>query len=159
MRKSTLNFIVDLVAFLLLLGMIFTGVLIKYVLVPCETLAAAEASADPVVPGLAGGGPSTVFGWGRHDWGALHFWFSVAFGAAMAFHLFLHWRWLWGVIARGRGAQRRVARGIAALAVGLLLAFAAAGVPFLLPTESVPPAPFEASALGLRSETMPDQAR
>ena len=33
-------------------------------------------------------------GYGRHDWGDIHFWASMVFIAAIALHVILHWDWL-----------------------------------------------------------------
>lgn len=83
MRKNTLNFIVDLLTLLAILTMIGTG-LIMYFTLP---------------PGSGSRG-LILWGLGRHDWGDVHFWSSVALGALLILHLALHWSWVCGTIRR-----------------------------------------------------------
>ena len=47
-----------------------------------------------LVPGSAGGQGLTVFGLGRHDVGAIHFWIGVVFLVSVVAHLLLNWAWL-----------------------------------------------------------------
>src|SRR4030042_875517 len=83
MQRTKVNFIVDAVAFVALVLLTATGVLIRYVL-------------------PAGSGRfSALWGMDRHGWGQLHYWFSVVLMAAFGFHLFLHWRWVVNVV-KGR---------------------------------------------------------
>ena len=98
MRKNTLNFIVDLLTLLAIFTMIGTG-LIMYFTLP---------------PGSGSRG-LILWGLGRHDWGDVHFWSSVALGALLILHVALHWSWVCGTIrrllhgpstARGRGRSR-----------------------------------------------------
>ena len=71
MRRNTLNFIVDLVSLLVMLGMIATGVVMRFLL-------------PPGTGGRHGDGPvKSLCGLGRHDWGDVHFWLGVAIGVLM----------------------------------------------------------------------------
>ena len=83
MRKNTLNFIVDLLTLLAIFTMIGTG-LIMYLTLP---------------PGSGSRG-LILWGLGRHDWGDVHFWSSVALGALLILHVALHWSWVCGTIRR-----------------------------------------------------------
>ncbi|VFN08125.1 MAG: protein of unknown function (DUF4405) [Candidatus Kentron sp. G] len=61
----------------------------------------------------------------RHQWGDLHFWIALVLLAILAFHLFLHWRWIVSMVA---GAPRkrsgwRALFGAAGLIGFLALAF------------------------------------
>ena len=38
--------------------------------------------------------PNTFLGWGRHDWGNLHFWLATAFVCLVIIHLILNWSWI-----------------------------------------------------------------
>lgn len=81
MRRNTLNFLVDAVTLLAIFGMIATGLMIRFVL--------------PTGTGGRHGGPGHVFwGMGRHDWGDVHFWISVALGVLLLVHVALHWSWV-----------------------------------------------------------------
>lgn len=68
-----------------------------------------------LVPGSAGGHGLTFLGLGRHDWGALHFWASIAFLALIVVHLALNFRFIRNVIAH------RLTTPLVALLVGGVL--------------------------------------
>ncbi|MHC4482327.1 MAG: DUF4405 domain-containing protein [Planctomycetota bacterium] len=89
MKRSSLNFIVDLVSFIDLLGLVFTGIIMKYIL----------------PPGTGGRGQLLHAGQGRehikelwsmtrHEWGDIHFYFALVFVILMAVHIVLHWIWI-----------------------------------------------------------------
>jgi len=81
MRTTTLNFIVDLAAWVAMILLAATGLVVRYVL-PAGS------------GGRGGGSESLLWGLGRHDWGALHFWLSIALGVLIVFHIVLHWSWV-----------------------------------------------------------------
>ena len=76
MKRNTLNFIVDLITFLVMWGLITTGLLMKYVLPPGT------------------GHRLAVSGMTRHDWGEVHFWLAVSACALALVHVWLHWQWV-----------------------------------------------------------------
>ena len=95
MSRSTLNFILDLVSFLNLSGLIFTGFIMKYILPP--------GSGGVYGRGFRGGrGSETApveqirefLSLGRHDWGDVHFYLAVVFVVLMVIHIILHWSWI-----------------------------------------------------------------
>jgi len=92
MKRQTLNFIVDAFAILMMLAVIATGLLLRFVLPPRS--------------GFRG---LVLSGWSRHDWGDLHFWLAVMLAALLAVHVFLHWRWVCETV-RTQFARKRVAR-------------------------------------------------
>ncbi|MGA0332696.1 MAG: DUF4405 domain-containing protein [Kiritimatiellia bacterium] len=80
--------VTDLVSFFSMLSLLFTGIILHFVL--------------PKGSG-GGGGP----GWRaatrpvkefwmltRHEWGAVHFWISMVFVMAILLHLLFHWKWI-----------------------------------------------------------------
>jgi len=88
-KRKSLNFIVDLVSLVNLLGLASTGFIIKYVL----------------PPGTGGrsrllhGGPGRehikqLWSMTRHEWGDIHFYLAVLFVTLMVVHLILHWNWI-----------------------------------------------------------------
>ncbi|HEX2970757.1 MAG TPA: DUF4405 domain-containing protein [Tepidisphaeraceae bacterium] len=115
MKRNTLNFLVDLVSGLVLLGIITTGLILRFVLPP-------------------GSGRGRVLWIGnRHEWGDVHFWLAAAAGAVLLVHVALHWQWICvtavrlfrrrkGEQAHPSGISRNVAG--AALVVGLIGLFA-----------------------------------
>jgi len=90
-KRMTVNFIIDLAGFIDLLGLIFTGFIIKYVLPP--------GSGGGHGYGYRGGrGPAEgireLWSMTRHEWGDIHFYMSVIFVVLMLIHLALHWTWI-----------------------------------------------------------------
>ena len=87
MKRSDLNFSVDLMSFMVLSGLAFTGAIMKYVL-------------PPGTGGrwrlTYGGGEhiKTFLAMGRHDWGDIHFWLAVSFVVLMLIHIVLHFGWV-----------------------------------------------------------------
>lgn len=75
MRRTSLNFLVDVVAFLFMLGMIATGLIVRFALPPGT------------------GGRWTIWGMGRHDWGDLHYYLAIGLLVLLLLHLALHWAW------------------------------------------------------------------
>ena len=115
MRKSDLNFVVDAIAFACFVFMVATGVIMEYLLPP------------------GSGQHVSIWGLDRHDWGGIHFWLAVVFLAALAVHVYLHWRWIVAVLRRrpSEGSGMRVGLGITALIALLAIALA----PLLSPVE------------------------
>jgi hypothetical protein len=115
MKRPSLNFLVDGLAFTAFVLLTTSGVLMRYVLPP-------------------GSGHFTmVWGLDRHEWGSLHFWLAIVLLAALTLHVYLHWRWIVTVV-RGRpreGSGARIGLGI----VGLLALLALALAPFVSPVE------------------------
>lgn len=115
MRRTTINFVVDLVAFVVMLGMIATGLVVRFALPPGT------------------GGRWVIWGMGRHDWGGLHYYLALGLLALLLLHLALHWAWTCVIAdkllataglghrfdagAHCRHAGRRLAIGCAALLI------------------------------------------
>lgn len=83
-RKHTQNVAIDLTSFVLLVGLLLTGLLIHYVLPP-------------------GSHGSSFLGLTRHEWGNIHFWVALFFVAVILFHLLLHLSWIKGSLFKKRG--------------------------------------------------------
>ncbi len=117
MRRPTLNLLIDSVAFAGFVFLTTTGVLMRYVLPP------------------GSGHRTVVWGLDRHEWGAVHFWIAAGFLGVLAFHLFLHWKWILNAV-RGRpreGSGARVGLGL----VGLLAVLALAAAPLVSSVERI----------------------
>jgi len=115
MKRTNLNFIIDVFAFVGFVMLTTTGVLMRYSLPP------------------GSGRYSTIWSFDRHQWGDFHFWISVVFFSVLALHLVLHWRWIVCVVT-GRprvGSGLRLGIGI----VGLITVIALALSPLLTPVE------------------------
>jgi hypothetical protein len=98
MRRSSFNFALDFVTLLLMLVMISTGLIIRFVL-------------PPGTGGREGGG-QRLWAWGRHDWGDLHFWLAVSLGALLVVHVAMHWSWVCGLLRRRRSAPPGISRPV-----------------------------------------------
>ncbi len=80
MKRTSLNFLVDVVAFAVFGLLAACGILMEYVL-----------------PHGAGHF-STLWGLDRHEWGTVHFWIAVVLLATLGLHLILHWHWIVSVV-------------------------------------------------------------
>jgi hypothetical protein len=127
MKRSSLNFAVDIVTFLAALGLVSTGLLLRYVL----------------PPGSRGGAGLSVWERSRHDWGDIHFYIAAGIGFLVIAHLALHWGWTVQMMRRmfgsdvsapiGLSASKRNALGagvlvLCTLVIGAFLYFAQANV-------------------------------
>lgn len=115
MKRSTLNFIIDVVAFVGFVVLTTTGVLMRYILPP------------------GSGHYSTIWSLDRHEWGGIHFWISIVFFSVLTLHLVLHWRWIVSVVT-GRPKESsgfRAGLGI----VGFTAVVALAISPLITPIE------------------------
>ncbi len=75
MRRITVNFIVNLASFLVLVVLSSSGLIIA-------------------LPHEHGAGGKKILGLGRGQWGDIHLWLSIAFVVLMLVHLVLHWDWV-----------------------------------------------------------------
>jgi hypothetical protein len=111
MSKSSVNFVVDTIAFVAILFLASTGILVRFVL-------------------PAGSGHfMQLWGMDRHEWGQIHFWIAVALVVLLVLHIVLHWSWVIGMV-KGRSGKRKGLRvGAAIVLFSVFLALAS--VPFL----------------------------
>ena len=82
MNRTIANIIIDIIALILLLGMIATGYLLRY----------------PLPPGS--NKSLSLWGFTRHQWGDVHFWISLGLLLILVIHLVLHWNWIVTVIGK-----------------------------------------------------------
>ncbi len=99
MRRTNLNLIIDMAAFALFLGMIASGLIVRYFLPPGSG-------------GYRHPANRTVWGISRHDWGEVHFYLAAGFLALVAVHVALHWTWICETLRR-RLAGARLEAGAA----------------------------------------------
>jgi len=89
MKRNTLNFIIDMAGFGVLLALTCTGVIMKYVLPPGTGGLGRSATG-----GHGRGDIKTLLAMTRHQWGSIHFVLAVVFVALIIVHLALHWKWI-----------------------------------------------------------------
>lgn len=89
MKRSSLNFIVDLVSFIDLLGIVLTGIIMKYVLPPGTGGCGREVSG-----GMGREHIRSLWSMTRHEWGSIHYYLALLFIVLMTAHILLHWGWI-----------------------------------------------------------------
>ena len=96
MKKSDLNFIVDAITFTVLVLLIPTGYIMKYILPPGS--GRRQMHGDNI---------ETLLSLGRHEWGRIHFYLAVTFVSAIAIHFFLHFTWIKNYCANLFNAEKK----------------------------------------------------
>jgi hypothetical protein len=88
-KRVTLNFIVDLISFIVFVGLAFTGFIVKFILPPGTGGLGRELSGGR-------GREEVKYLWSmtRHEWGDIHFYLAVGFATLMVVHIILHWGWI-----------------------------------------------------------------
>ena len=98
MKKTNWKYLVDALMFLAMVGIIHIGLLLAFVLKEGPAI----KESDKFFLGLH-----------RHQWTHIHLYLSLAFTAALAFHLILEWSWI-------KGKSRKLFRGAWRHALGLI---------------------------------------
>jgi hypothetical protein len=111
--KNPLMRVTNLLLYLAFCGLIGTGALMQWKL----------------VPGSQGGHGLTVLDMTRHEWGDIHFWLAVVCVGATVAHLILNWPWLKKIASSGKAW-----RLVAGLATGAIIIFGL----YFLPMERTP---------------------
>ena len=130
MKRVHLNAIIDAVALVGFMGLASSGLILRYQLPP--------GSGGEVGRGMGRGSMNRpielLWGLTRHEWGDYHYWIALGLLAVLSVHLFLHWKWIVGVV-RGKATEAsglRLAIGIFAFAAILF----AAAYPLLTSTKT-----------------------
>ena len=89
MKRSTLNFIIDMLSFISLLGLAGTGFIIKYTLPP-----GSGGKGRLLHDGHGGEHIKELWSMTRHEWGGIHFYIAAFFIILMLVHIILHWNWI-----------------------------------------------------------------
>ena len=108
MKKNTWNFILGGILLFLFAGLVWTGLLIHYVLPPRH--------------GRFRDMELLLWGRDRHDYGAVHFYLAMTAIALLIVHVWLHWSWVCGTIKRFLGRaqvvySRRMTYGVVFLLI------------------------------------------
>ncbi|MBZ0256163.1 DUF4405 domain-containing protein, partial [bacterium] len=72
-KRTVNNIIIDSIGYISFWVLVSTGIMMKFILLPGRSRGAND--------------PTSIMGWGRHDWGDVHFWASVIFVSAIVIHL------------------------------------------------------------------------
>ena len=81
MKKTRVNFWLELSMFWCGLVLAATGLIQRHVLPPGHG-------------GRRGAGAETLLGWARHDFGTLHYYVAVALVVLLVTHIARHWSWI-----------------------------------------------------------------
>jgi len=84
-----LNFVVDLVGFFNVLGLICTAIVIRYILPP-----GSGGRGRELHDGRGGEHIKLFLSKTRHEWGDVHFYLATIFLILMTIHIILHWTWI-----------------------------------------------------------------
>jgi len=89
MKRSSLNFNIDMLSLIDLVGLIITGFIIKFILPPGTGGLGRELHG-------AGKAQNVKYLWSttRHQWGTVHFYFAIGFVILIIIHFILHWGWI-----------------------------------------------------------------
>jgi hypothetical protein len=82
MGRNSLNFMIDVLSGMLMVGMISTGLIVRMVLPP------------------GSGQHRMLWGLTRHEWGGLHFALAIGLLAVLLVHLAMHWQWIYTTMVR-----------------------------------------------------------
>jgi len=109
MKRTWLNFVVDGVTALCAIGIVWTGLLMYFVLPP------------------GSGRGATLLGMDRHEWGGWHLYLALGGLALVLVHVMLHWQWVCVMACRcvpgwRKDQPRRSRRIVAGIAVVLIVA-------------------------------------
>jgi hypothetical protein len=121
MGRNRAHLLVNLLSYLVFLGLASTGFLMAYRLPP-------------------GTCTDSMLGFTRHEWGDFHFYLSLGFVGLLVVHLLLNWKWVTGSLAglvsgmNPDGSPRGIGGAICLLLLGAVTAVLLAG-PWLLNVE------------------------
>ena len=121
MSKDKWNLLVNVLLYLVGCGIVSTGCLLYFVL----------------IPGSRGGHGLALLGRSRHEWGDIHFYLAIAITALTVLHLVLNWSWIAVTVRRylpGRDKGTGTA-GAAVLVLFLLVGVGLLVTPFVLTVE------------------------
>jgi uncharacterized membrane protein YedE/YeeE len=99
MKKTDWKYLVDVLMFLSMIGIILIGLLLAFILKEGPAI----KESDKFFLGLH-----------RHQWTHIHLYLSLAFAITLAFHLILEWSWI-------KGKSRMLFRGAWRHALGLIV--------------------------------------
>jgi hypothetical protein len=94
MKRATVNFVLDLIAFVDLLLLGTTGSIMRWVLPPGSGGGRGYGFRGGRGPGPDAGQVRQLLGLGRHDWGDVHFVLALLFVLLILVHIVLHWTWI-----------------------------------------------------------------
>lgn len=89
MKRSSVNFIIDLAGFLVCVGLVFTGYVIRFILPPGTGGKGRELSG-----GTGRADIEQFLSMSRHWWGDIHYILAAVFTVLIIIHILLHFGWI-----------------------------------------------------------------
>jgi hypothetical protein len=90
MKKNTFNILISIFSFTVLMTMISTGLILKFILPPGsgrpETLMRGGRHFEKTI--------DLLMGLSRHEWGQIHLYIALTFLALIVIRIILHWNWI-----------------------------------------------------------------
>ncbi len=152
MKRTQLNFAIDLAAFAAFLCLLSTGLLLQFQLPPGSGglggRGGGHAAAEREV--------SLLWGWTRHEWGQVHYWIAGVLVAILATHVLLHWKWIVCVVRGTHGDASGIRFGVGAASLVALVFLVA--VPLLAPTVRLKRGELQAQRGGSQDDASPRTA-
>ena len=131
MNRTYLNFLIDALAFVAFLFLLSTGMVLLYQLPP----GSGGRQGFGTGHGASERSVQLLWGWTRHEWGDIHYWTALVLMAVLVLHLFLHWKWIAGVV-RGKPSNASPYR-LALGCVGLVSVILLTAIPMASSTSTV----------------------
>jgi hypothetical protein len=129
-HKSRINFLIDVVMFLMMMAIAGIGFLMKYVLVPgSERWEKYGSNVDLF-----------LWGWDRHQWGALHLILGYILLGLLILHIFFHWK---QIIAMFKNLICKKSIRIVLICLFLIVSFFMFLFAFIINVDVVTPKPGE----------------
>lgn len=101
MKGTALNFLIDFLGFINMLGLVGTGIILKWILPP-----GSGGQGREMHGGHGGEQIRQLLGMGRHEWGDIHYVLALFFMALVLIHIILHWNWIKCYVT-SRGKSRK----------------------------------------------------
>lgn len=146
MKRIHLNFAIDSLAFVAMLLLCSTGLVLAHQLPP--------GSGSPQGRGIGHGAAekTVTFLWGlsRHEWGDIHYWIAYVLLCLVALHVVLHWKWI-VCVARGKPTDASPYRLLVGV-TGLVFLVLLTATPLLSSTTSVKRGELDRGATGYQAD-------
>lgn len=120
MKRSNLNYLIDIIMFILMMAILGIGFLMKFVLITGQERWIQYGRNVDI----------TFWGMDRHEWGKIHLILGLTLIAVLIFHLILHWRSIVNFFRNFSG--NRILR-ISVTSILLIVSISLIILPFLVP--------------------------
>ncbi len=122
MKKNIFNVLIDAFSLIVLMSMISTGLILKFILPPgsgrIERLMHGEGRSKKTI--------DLFMGLARHEWGDIHFYIAFIFLVLIVAHLILHWSWLKAVTFGTKTSPQTLRRKVVTIGVMVFIVLALA---------------------------------